>query len=548
MAEVKLERDPIAFPKLTDNQIAMLSAFAVRKKFDTGETLFAAGQKDVKFYVIISGEVEVIDNSECEHTLVTVHEPGEFTGDIDILTGRPAVVSAFARTPCEVYEIAGNELRRILNEVPRIGDVLLTGFLTRRELLKQSGFSGIKVIGSRYCRETHRIREFLSRNSVLFKWLDLEDNADVNEYFEFFNFTAADTPVVICPDHSFRRNPSNAELAECLNIKRPIEHSIYDLAIVGAGPSGLAAAVYGASDGLSTLLLDSIGPGGQAGTSSMIENYMGFPLGLSGTDLANRAIIQAQRFGAVLSAPVQVVSLVCDNGCHKLRFEDGEEVEAKCIIISSGARYRKLPVKDCERFESSGVYYAATTVEAQMCSGSQVVVVGGGNSAGQAAVFLSGTTRKVIIAIRGGDLGKSMSQYLVTRIHQIPNIEVRYFTEVTGMHGNDWLETVELTDRKTGNQEPIECPGLFIFIGAEPHTAWLNGAIEMDRNGFVKTGDMVGDSDAWHLDRSPYLLETSRPGIFAAGDVRLGSVKRVASAVGEGAMAVQLVHEFLKSG
>ncbi len=541
------ERDQVAFPKLSDMQIDIIAGFARKRTFKAGETLFAAGEVDFKFYVVISGEVQIIDDSSCEYKTVTIHEPGEFTGDIDMLTRRPSVVSALARTDCEVYEMTAAELRKLLGEVSFIGDVLLRGFLMRRQLLLESGFVGVRVIGSRYCKDTHRIREFLSRNFVPFKWLDLENDPDVGEILDHFNVSADDTPIVVCPDCSMFKNPSNVVLAECLGIRRAVSHEVFDLAIVGAGPAGLAAAVYGASDGLRTLLVDSLGPGGQAGTSSKIENYVGFPDGLSGSDLAQRAIIQAHKFGVALSTPTEVVSLVCDNGCHKLMLSDGAEVQAKSILISSGARYKKLGVEGCERFESSGVYYAATVVEAQMCKDSQVIVVGGGNSAGQAAVYLSDSTRKVIVVIRGDDLGKSMSEYLVRRIEQSQNIEVRYRTEVSGVAGDWWLETVDLTNLETGERETLECPGLFIFIGAIPHTNWLNGAIELDKNGFVLTGSLALDSGKWHLQRRPFLLETTRPGILAAGDVRLGSVKRVASAVGEGAMAVQFVHEVLKS-
>jgi len=545
--EQRSERDQVAFPELSETQIAIIAGFAGKRTFAAGETLFAAGESDFKFYVIISGEVEIIDDSSCEYKTVVVHQPGEFTGDIDMLTGRPAVVSAIARTDCEVYEMSAVDLRKLLGEVPFIGDVLLRGFLMRRQLLLESGFVGVRVVGSRYCKDTHRIREFLSRNFVPFKWLDLENDPHVNELLEHFNVSVDDTPVVVCPDCSMFKNPSNVALAECLGIRRAVSQEVFDLVIVGAGPAGLAAAVYGASDGLRTLLVDSLGPGGQAGTSSKIENYVGFPDGLSGSDLAQRALIQAQKFGAVLSMPTEVSSLVCDNGCHKLNLSDGAEVQAKSILISTGARYKKLGVEGCERFESSGVYYAATVVEAQMCSGSQVVVVGGGNSAGQAAVFLSGSTRKVIVAIRGDDLGKSMSEYLVRRIEQSPNIEVRYRTEVSGVNGDWWLETVDLTNIETGERETVECPGLFVFIGAIPHTGWLDGSVALDKRGFVLTGGLANDSGKWHLPRRPFLLETTRPGILAAGDVRLGSVKRVASAVGEGAMAVQFVHEVLKS-
>jgi thioredoxin reductase (NADPH) len=340
------------------------------------------------------------------------------------------------------------------------------------------------------------------------------------------------------------RNPSNAQLADHTGIRRPLEHIIHDLVIVGAGPAGLAAAVYGASEGLKTVVLDRIGPGGQAGTSSKIENYMGFPMGLSGTDLASRALLQAQKFGAKLNAPADVARLTCERGYHLLSLEDGQDVSARSVLISTGASYRKLEI-DCSRWEGSGVYYAATAVEAQSCQGAKVMVVGGGNSAGQAAVFLSQCAEKVFLLIRGGDLGKNMSAYLAERIAHTENIEVRLHTTITAMHGEDCLAAVELTCSQTDCCDTIDSSAVFVFIGADPFVTWLPDAIVRDRKGFVKTGPQVTESGQWTLRRAPFFLETSCPGVFAAGDVRLGSTKRVASAVGEGAMAVQFVHQYL---
>ncbi len=542
-----LSQNPIAFPKLDDDQIASLDKFATLKTFQPGETLFAAGERDFKFFVIKSGEVEIIERSSGHDRLVTVHEARGFTGDVDMLTGRPALVSGIARTPCEAYEISAADLRRILNEMPRVSDVLLRAFLMRRKLLEESGLTGLRVVGSRYCRDTHRIREFLAKNKVPFTWIDLESDPQVETLLTQFKITADETPIVACSNDKMVRNPSNAQLADCVGIRKPLEGAVYDLTIVGAGPAGLAAAVYGASEGLKTLILDKIGPGGQAGTSSRIENYMGFPMGLSGSDLANRAVLQAQKFGATLSTPADVVRLDSDNGYHVLRLESGEEVSTKCVLVSTGASYRKLTVEGCERLEGSSVHYAATAVEAQLYHGAPVVVVGAGNSAGQAAVYLSERAGKVLLLIRGDDLGKHMSHYLTRRIEQTANIEVRRQTEISKMYGDKSLEGVELACHHTGRSESVDCLAVFIFIGAVPHTTWLPKAIQVDRNGFVKTGLQATESTEWPLHRQPFLLETSRPGIFAAGDVRLGSTKRVASAVGEGSMAVQFVHEFLAS-
>jgi thioredoxin reductase (NADPH) len=542
-----VEHHPVAFPRLDDAQLAALGESAALRTFKPKEPLFTAGEPDVAFFILKSGEVEIVDRSSGRDEIVTVLQAGEFTGDVDMLTGRPAVVSGIARTSCEAYEIAAAELRRILNDMPHLGDILLKAFLMRRQLLEESGFAAVRVVGSRYSRDTHRLREFLARNKVPFHWIDLESDLQVDELLARFRVKADETPVVICGDGKMARNPSNAQLADCLGIRKPLQHAVYDLAIVGAGPAGLAAAVYGASEGLSTLLLDRIGPGGQAGSSSKIENYMGFPTGLSGADLANRAVIQAHKFGATLSAATEVMGMSCESGHHRLRLENGEEIAARCILIAAGAAYRKLDVEGCERFEGAGLYYAATAVEAELCRDAQVVIFGGGNSAGQAAVYLCERANRVLLLIRGDDLGKSMSQYLVRRIQQTPNIEVRYETGITKLQGDKGLATVELGSTRTGETETLACPAVFVFIGAVPHTGWLADTVQLDRNGFVKTGAEVAEAGAWSLRRQPFLLETSCPGIFAAGDVRLGSIKRVASAVGEGAMAVKFAHEYLST-
>lgn len=378
-----------------------------------------------------------------------------------------------------------------------------------------------------------------------FVWIDLENDPRVDALLAQFQISPDETPVVICGDATILRNPSNAEVADCLGIRKPLKREVYDLAVVGAGPAGLAAAVYGASEGLSTLVLDKLGPGGQAGTSSKIENYMGFPTGLSGADRANRAVLQAEKFGATLSAPANVVSLNSESGYHVLCLESGEEIIAKCVLIATGAAYRKLNVGGCERFEGSGVYYAATAMEGELCRGAQIVIVGDGNSAGQAAVFLSERARKVLMLILGDQLGEHMSHYLARRIEQTSSIEVRRATQISRMSGDKSLATVVLTCAETGETDTVDCAAVFVFIGSAPHTGWLPDSIRVDDSGFVKTGPQI--ADAWPLGRQPFLLETSCPGIFAAGDARCGSVKRVASAVGEGSMAVQFVHQYLAS-
>jgi thioredoxin reductase (NADPH) len=541
---------PTAFPKieaacpeLDEEQLATLAKFAVSKHFKAGETLLKAGEQEMKLFVVKSGEVEIRDGSSNE--VVTVLGPRQFTGEVDLLAGRPSAVRAVAKTDCDTYEISTDGLKKILKQMPRLSDLLLRAFLMRRELIEELGLASVRVIGSRHSKDTHRIREFLAKNKIPFSWIDLENDPQVEALLKNFKTTPNETPLVVCGENRILRNPSNGELADCLGIRKPVEHAIYDLIIVGAGPAGLAAAVYGASEGLKTLLLDRIGPGGQAGSSSKIENYMGFPTGLSGSDLAERAVLQAEKFGATLSIPDGVIGLGSDGGYHEVQLDRDEKLAARCVLISSGATYRKLNVKNNERFEGTGVYYAATQVEAPFCKHAHAIVVGGGNSAGQAAIFLSETARKVFVVIRGDDLGKNMSHYLVCRIEETPKIEVRKRTDVTGMDGDQWLETVCLTNRETGRAEEISCPALFVFIGAIPHTKWLPPGINLDSKGFVQTGQQAGESAAWPLQRQPFLLETTVPGVFAAGDVRQGSIKRVAAAVGEGSMTVQFVHQFL---
>ncbi|MDB5312806.1 MAG: thioredoxin reductase [Gemmataceae bacterium] len=539
----------VAFPRLDEAQLAALGRcpHTATKRFRDGEKLFEAGQRDCNFYVVKAGKVEIVDESGEGPKTVTVHGPGEFTGEVGQITGRPAIVTAVARGDCEVYEVSPVSLREILNDHPELGDIILHAFIARRQLLTEKGeFIGLRVIGPRSSRDTFRVREFLSKNGILFTWLDTEADPQVDQFLRQFGVTEADTPVVTWGKKLLLRNPSNRQLAEAIGLRRPLDRRVYDLVIVGAGPAGLAAAVYGASEGLATVVLERVAPGGQAGRSMRIENYLGFPTGITGGELTERAVIQANKFGARLSVTTQVTGLTFDGPRPVLRLDGGETVTAKCLLIATGADYRTLGVDGCERFEGRGVYYAATPIEAQMCQGSEVVVVGGGNSAGQAAVFLAGQVRKVYLVVRGGNLYKDMSDYLARRVEQTPNIEVLLNTEVRRMEGEEFLGAVELVNNKTGKTRVIRTPALFSFIGAVPRTDWLPPEVETDEKGFVRTGPSLAGSARWSGKRPPFLLETTRPGVFAAGDVRSGSVKRVASAVGEGAMAVQIVHEFLK--
>ena len=539
----------IAFPTLDEAQIAELGrcTTATPRLYQDGQTLFAVGDRDFKFFIVKSGDIEIVDHSGDVPKTLVVHTKGSFTGDISHLTGNPAVVSAVARGDCEVYEISGDALRRTLNQCPAVSDIILQAFIARRQLLRESpDFTGLRVIGSRYSADTFRVRDFLAKNRVLFTWVDVETDPQVDLLLKQFGVTEADTPVVACAQMLLLRNPSNRQLADEIGIRQPLEQTVYDLVVVGAGLAGLAAAVYGASEGLRTVVLERTAPGGQAGGSMRIENYLGFPTGVTGSDLADRAILQANKFGARLSVPTPVIRLALEKTYSIMHLDGGETVTTKCLLIATGADYRRLGVEGCERLEGKGVYYAATPAEAQMSRGAQVVVVGGGNSAGQAAVFLAQHARHVLLLIRGDDLHKNMSSYLARRIEQTANIELFYNTTIRRMSGDGYLTAVEIVNNKTGQERTVETPAVFSFIGAVPRTDWLPPEIERDAEGFIRTGAALAESPYWTARRQPFLLETSRPGVFAAGDVRSGSVKRVASAVGEGSMAVQFVHEYLK--
>ncbi|HET6845326.1 MAG TPA: FAD-dependent oxidoreductase [Anaerolineales bacterium] len=543
MTEHDLRR--VAFPILDDVQVATLAKFGTRRTLSDGQLLFKAGARDYKFFVVERGAVEIVEHSSGEAKMVTVHEVHGFGGDVSLVTGRPALISAVARGDTEVFEIPPSDLRRIMGERPALGELLLRAFIARRELLVASDFQGLRVLGAGSSRDTFRIRDFLARNQVPFTWIDMDHDPQVGALLLSFGLTEADTPVVVFGSEPLLRNPSTRALADLVGVRRPLTQQVYDLVIVGGGPAGLAAAVYGSSEGLATVVVDATAPGGQAGTSSMIENYLGFPTGISGADLASRAILQAQKFGAQFSSPSQVVRLEFENDAPVVCLDDGQRVLTQCVLVATGADYRRLNVPGREQFEGLGVYYAATQTEAQLCRGSEVVVIGGGNSAGQAVMFLSEHTSRVLLLLREGSLRKSMSNYLAERIEGADNVEVLSDTQIVRMLGGQRLEAVEIMRGRSGESRTVLTPAVFTFIGAVPCTGWLPPEIETDSKGFIKTGRLVAISPYWTPNREPFFLETSHPGIFAAGDVRLGSIKRVASAVGEGAMAVKFVHEYL---
>ncbi len=541
--------DAEAFPVLDEGQLAGLATCPMTSlhQYSDGGKLFETGDRDLNFFVVKSGQVGIVDESGDVPKTIKVLERGEFTGEVSQLTGGPSPVSGIARGGCEAFEVSPESLRHLFNNHPDLSDVILQAFLARRQLLRESeSITGLRVIGGQSSRETFRVREFLAKNGQPFTWLDLDHDAQVKQLLEQFGVTETETPVVAFGRKLLLRHPSNRQLADALGLRRSLDQAVYDLTVVGAGPAGLAAAVYGASEGLRTLVLERTAPGGQAGRSMRIENYFGFHKGITGAALAERGTLQAIKFGACLPVATQAVRLSFDKNHQVLHLDDGQTVTTRCLLIASGADYRMLGVDECEQFEGCGIYYAATPLEAQMCLGSEVVVVGGGNSAGQAAVFLATTVRKVYLVIRGDDLGKNMSEYLVERIEACPNIEVLHNTAVHKLHGGKLLSDVDLVNNKTGEVRTLKIPALFSFIGAVPRSDWLPDEIEKDAKGFVLTGSALVQSPRWALQRQPYHLETSQPGVFAAGDARSGSIKRVASAVGEGAMAVQFVHEFLK--
>jgi thioredoxin reductase (NADPH) len=537
----------IAFPTLTVEQIESLRPYGKERDMRAGEVLIAEFDRNYPFFVVLSGGIEIVDHTSDDERIITEHLPRQFSGDVDMLTGRGALIMARAGKDGRVLELDSPSLRRAVESLPDVGETILKAFLVRRSLMLESGYKGIKILGSRFSPEAHRLRDFATRNQIPFTWVDVELDEQAEVLLRTFGVTAAETPVVIGSTCGLMRRPTVEALARCFGLEADIvPDAIYDLAVVGAGPAGLAASVYAASEGLKTITFDANAAGGQAGTSSRIENYLGFPTGISGGDLTRNALMQAQRFGATVSVPDQVVGLRLEGGHRVLVLSTGVEVQARCVLVASGVEYRRLEVPGYIDFEGAGIYYAATEMEARLCRGESIIIVGGGNSAGQAAVYLSRFAREVHIVIRSDDLNKSMSRYLVERIECIPNVKLHRVCEIAEATGDTHLRSVRL---RYGGEPDLDVPtsALFMFIGAAPYTSWLRGCVSLDAKGFVVTGDGIPrdaiDNDAWRIaNRAPGPLETSLPGVFAAGDARSGSVKRVASAVGEGSMVVSLVH------
>jgi thioredoxin reductase (NADPH) len=535
-----------AFPRLDPEQIELLEQYGERRATAAGQVLFRQGEPRYDFYVVLAGLVVVVDgDGSDEERVLGVHGPGRFLGELNLLTGQPVLATAVVREAGEVLAVPPERLTQVVTQDSGLGDLILRVFLLRRSLMIELG-AGARVVGSRFDPDARRIRDFLARNRIPHTWVDLEEHRDAEHMLRLLGVSADETPIVIQGENVLR-NPTNTELAAMLGV-RPlaVDERIADLLVIGAGPAGLAASVYGSSEGLSTVMLEAVATGGQAGTSSKIENYLGFPTGVSGGELAELAAIQARKFGAHIVVPADAAALVREDGFDVVTFAEGR-IAARSIVLATGARYRRLSVPRLGDFEGNGVYYAATEMEAREC-GSRPVVVGGGNSAGQATLFLAGRAGWARLLVRSADLGKSMSRYLVDRIERDPRIAVELCSEVRELLGQERLEGVVVEDTRDRSRRTIDTTALFVFIGADPCTAWLGEQLAVDRHGFLLTGPEIvqaGGTPQPDGRRQPFILETSRPGIFAAGDVRSGSVKRVASAVGEGAMAVQLVHRHL---
>ncbi len=535
------------YPTLTAAQVARITAHGRRRHVERGEVLVQAGEQTARLFVVVAGRIDVVRPSAAEEVVVSFG-PGMFTGEVTMLSGRPGLAQIRAGADGEVIEVGRDDLLALIQTDGELSAILMRAFILRRVELIARGVSDVVVLGSPHCQGTLRIREFLTRNGHPHTLLDLDRDAGVQELLDRFHVTAADIPVVITCGEVVLRNPTNQQIADALGFNDAIDQThVRDLVIVGAGPSGLAAAVYGASEGLDVLVVESTAPGGQAGASSRIENYLGFPTGIRGMDLASRATSQALKFGAQLMIGNGAKRLACDRRPYALEIGDGQRLPARSVIIATGAEYRRLSIDSLPRFEGAGVYYAATFMEAQLCAGEEVVVVGAGNSAGQAAVFLAQTARRVHMLIRSGGLADTMSRYLIRRIEDHPAIVRHVHTEIVSLEGNGHLERVGWRDSQSGSTETYGIRHVFTMTGAVPSTRWLDGCLALDAKGFIKTGPDLSPEDLatarWPLGRAPHLLETSLPGVFAIGDVRAGSLKRVASAVGEGSIAIAAVHQ-----
>jgi thioredoxin reductase (NADPH) len=539
------------FPRLTPAQIARIAAHGIRRPIRTGDVLIEEGSPNVPIFVVTAGRIEVVRFTGTDEYVVAAHGPGQFTGEVNMVSGRRALFRVRVTDPGEVIEVDRAQIQTLLQTDSELSDILLRAFILRRVELIAHALGDVVLVGSLHSPATLRIKEFLTRNSHPYAYIDLDAEPDVQALLDRFHISIADIPVLICRGTRVLKNPSNEEIADCLGFNDAIDRDhVRDVIIVGAGPAGLAAAVYGASEGLDVLVVEANAPGGQAGSSSKIENYLGFPTGITGQELAGRALAQAQKFGAQIAIAEGATQLTCDRTPYSVALGPEERIRARTIVIATGAEYRRLPLDNLSQFEGAGVYYGATFIEAQLCGGEEVIVVGGGNSAGQAAVFLARTAKQVHVLVRSGGLADTMSRYLVRRLEENPAIVLHTRTEIVALEGNDHLERVQWRRGQDAAVERRDIRHVFVMTGASPNTHWLDGCLALDRKGFIKTGPDLSQADLadahWPLRRPPHLLETSLPGVFAVGDVRCGNVKRVASAVGEGSIAVSFVHQVLR--
>jgi thioredoxin reductase (NADPH) len=538
------------FPKLTPEQIERLEARGTLRDIVPGEVLLRAGDPNVGFFVVKSGAIEAVSTMRGYEERIVEHGPGSFSGEVNSIAGRPAFVSVRATQAGRIIHVDRDHLLSIVQTDTELSAILLRAFILRRVKLIAGGFGAVVLVGSAHSPGTLRLKEFLTRNGQPHDYVDLDRDPAAQDLLDRFNVSVDDVPVAICHGELVLRNPTDQQLADCLGMNESIDRTtVRDVVVIGAGPAGLAAAVYGASEGLDVLVVESKAPGGQAGSSSRIENYLGFPTGISGQDLAARASNQAQKFGAQFLIARRATRLDCSRSPYQVLTDDGGCVRAKAIVLATGAEYRRLAIENLSRFEGIGVYYGATFMEAQLCRDEDVVIVGGANSAGQAAVFLCGAARHVHVLVRGAGLADTMSRYLVRRIEESDNITLHTHTEIVALEGNEHLERVMWRTGRDGKPETHEVRHVFAMTGAVPGTSWLDGCLALDEKGFVRTGPALSADDLaaahWPMSRAPHLLETSVPRVFAAGDVRSGNFKRVAPAVGEGSIAIAFVHQVL---
>jgi thioredoxin reductase (NADPH) len=551
MSDLYADRREQMFPQLTPAQIRRVCAIGVQRRVTAGDVLFDVGERNASLHLVIEGAVEIVLPSDGSEQRITVLGPGQFSGEVNMLSARRSLARARAIEDGFTVAVERERLQQLVQGDSELSEIFMRAFILRRVGLIREGGHDMVLLGSTHSPGTLRIKEFLTRNAHPFTYQDVDSEPGVEVLLERFHIGVNEVPVIVCKAGRVLRNPTIEALAAELGLNADIDVDvIHDVVIVGAGPAGLAAAVYAASEGLNVLVLEGTAPGGQAGTSSRIENYLGFPTGISGQALAGRALTQAEKFGAEVAIARHAVRIDCRSAPYGIELASGEILRTRTVVLATGVRYRRPDLPELARFEGVGVMYSATHMEAQPCQGEEVAVVGGGNSAGQAAVFLSQIASSVHVLVRGPSLAESMSRYLVRRIEDSPTIVLHPHTQVAALEGSDRLERVTWRRVDTGDRETRPVRNLFLMTGADPNTGWVKGCVTLDDKQFIKTGaDISPDELAearWRLPRAPYLLETSVPGVFAVGDARSGSVKRVASAVGEGSICVQLLHRALK--